>query len=124
METDARPEENPEKRMLVKEHFNSHFSNKKKGERIRNDNFGIINRMLNQTSMVPSLSTMKKEFKQNKRYAKLVRKLPSILKNEEKIKKDLSMNRLNISKASLSLSRRNLGSERASTQMMNHIEDI
>lgn len=37
--------------------------------------------MLNQTSMVPSLTEMKKDFKQSKRYAKLVRKLPSILKN-------------------------------------------
>jgi hypothetical protein len=122
METDTRAEENPEQKREIK-HFNSHFSNKKQVERIRNDNYGIINRMINQTSMVPSLSSMKKEFKQNKRYGKLVRKLPTILKHESKMRRDLSMNRMNTSKASLTSSSQNIISERASTQMMTHIEN-
>ena len=40
-----------------------------------------MNRMINKTSIVPPLKEMKKDFKQNKRYARMVRKLPTILKH-------------------------------------------
>lgn len=118
METDGRTEENPEPQSQ-KRHHNSHFSARKQAERIRNDNCGIITRMLNQTAVVPSLSSMKRDFKQSRRYCKLVRKLPAILKHEQTMRRDFSMHRI-----SQTGSRRNLTSERASTQMMAHIEDI
>ncbi len=38
---------------------------------------------------------MKKDFKKNKRYSRLVRKLPAILKKEEKFRRELSSGNLN-----------------------------
>lgn len=80
METGARPEESPEHPQR-RRHHNSHFSSRQQAERIRNDNCGIITRMLNQTAVVPSVASMKRDFKQSRRYEKLVRKLPAILKH-------------------------------------------
>lgn len=50
--------------------------------------------MLNQTAVVPALSAMKRDFKQNRRYGKLVRKLPAILKHEQTMRRDFSMHRI------------------------------
>lgn len=119
METGARPEDNPEL-PPKRRHHNSHFSGKQQAERIRNDNCGIITRMLNQTAVVPSVVKMKRDFKQSRRYEKLVRKLPAILKHEKTMRRDFSMHRI-----AYAASRRQLSSDRASTQMMTHqIEDM
>jgi hypothetical protein len=75
--------------------------------------------MLNQTAVVPSLSSMKKDYKQSRRYNKLVRKLPSIMKHQQTISRDFSMHRL-----AEAASRKQLSSQRASTQMMTRMEDI
>lgn len=76
--------------------------------------------MLNQTAVVPSLASMKRDFKQSRRYEKLVRKLPAILKHEKTMRRDFSMHRI-----SQAASRRQLSSDRASTQMMTHqIEEM
>ncbi len=56
--------------------------------------------MINQEGQIPSLKQMKHDFKQNKRYSKMVRKLPSIIEHEKKFRQDLSMRRLT-SKTSL-----------------------
>jgi hypothetical protein len=80
IETDRRPDENPEIDTPQK-HFNSYFNSRRESNRIRADNFGMISRMINQASVIPTLQEMKRDFKQNKRYAKMVRKLPSILKH-------------------------------------------
>jgi hypothetical protein len=118
METGDRPEESPEQPQ--RRHHNSYFRGRQQVERIRNDNCGIINRMLNQTAVVPSLSSMKRDFKQSRRYCNLVRKLPAILKHEQTMRRDFSMHRI-----SQAASRRQLTtSQRASTQMMTRIEDI
>ena len=37
---------------------------------------------------------MKRDFKQNKRYGRMVRKLPAILKHEEEFKRQMSSRRL------------------------------
>ena len=71
---------------------------------------------------------MKKEFKQNKRYGNMVRKLPSILKHEDDFKRQLSSKRLTDSKLSYrsgksSRSRdRSLG-ERSATEQIRSIEN-
>lgn len=54
----------------------------------------MLSRMIQKQSVVPPLSDMKKDFKQSKRYSKMVRKLPNILKHEETVKRDLSSRRL------------------------------
>lgn len=118
METGIRPEDNPE--LSKRRHHNSHFSGRRQAERIRNDNCGIITRMLNQTAVVPSVVSMKRDFKRSRRYEKLVRKLPAILKHEKTMRRDFSMHRI-----AQAASRRQLSSDRASTQMMTHqIEDM
>ena len=84
----------------------------------------MATRMIHQQSMVPTLSTMKSDFKQNKRYAKMVRKLPAILKHEEQFRRDMSSRRLlSDSRGSFSSSRRekSLGN-RGATEEMRHIE--
>jgi arginine/lysine/ornithine decarboxylase len=91
-------------------------------ERIQGDNEGIINRMINQSSIVPPLAEMKKEFKQSKRYARMVRKLPAILKHEEQFRHDMSIKRLNNSKTSLSNYKKGSVTSRSSSQQMNFIE--
>ncbi len=107
---------------MPQKRFNSYYNHLRESSRIRADNFGMVTRMLHQNSMVPSLINMKAEYKQNKRYAKMVRKLPSILKHEEEFRRDLSSRKLTDSKASLSSSRRekSLG-DRAATQDIRHI---
>ncbi len=36
-------------------HFNSYFNLKKQSERIQNENLGMMERMMNQSSIVPTL---------------------------------------------------------------------
>jgi hypothetical protein len=70
----------------------------------------MINRLVNRTSFVPTLQEMRRDFSQSKRYAKMVRKLPTILKHEEKFKSDLSLRKLSESRPSLKASRQKLAS--------------
>jgi hypothetical protein len=118
-ETDRRHDEHPESKGQ-KKHFNSYFNSRRESQRIRGENTGIISRMVQRQSAVPSLGELKKDFKQSKRYGKMVRKLPSILKHEEQFKRDLSASRrLHESKTSLRSrsSRRPPATERSSAHL-------
>ena len=49
---------------------------------------------------------MKKEYRQSKKYGRMVRKLPTILKHEEQFRRELSGRRMGDSRTSLQSSRR------------------
>lgn len=76
----------------------------------------MINRLINRTSEVPPLHQMKRDFSMNKRYGKMVRKLPAIMKYEEQFKRDLSLKRLQESRHELKSSRKKLSSQQMPTQ--------
>lgn len=52
--TDNRPEENPETKTEEKR-FNSYFNNRRESNRIKNDNLDMLNRMVQQGSVIPPL---------------------------------------------------------------------
>ena len=62
IEADTRQEDNSSG-LLHRKHHNSYFREKEQAERIRNENYDIIKRLLNQTGVVPYVSSMKKEYK-------------------------------------------------------------
>lgn len=103
-----------------KKHFNSYFINRKEDSRIKQENCQLYARMMQQRSAVPALQQLKKEFKQSKRYSKMVRKLPAILKHEEGFRKELSgmqSYREQNSKTSLRTSRKESKAERSSVNL-------
>jgi hypothetical protein len=118
VEADGKSEEKLQPKLslqkLEKKHSSNFYNQKIETDRIRNDNSAIINRILNKTSLVPSYSEMQRDFKQNKRYGKMVRKLPAIIKYEDKIRQDFSMSRLHESRGSVTQSRKKLTTGRKS----------
>jgi hypothetical protein len=76
---------------------------------------------------------MQKQFRQNKRYEKMVRKLPAILRHEDTAKKELSPHNAQTSRYTSKASLRSSGTsgtakasrssaDRANTQEIKHIE--
>jgi hypothetical protein len=105
-------------------HHNHYYNQRNWEDRVRQENSGMINRLVNRTSDVPTLVQMKRDFSQSKRYGKMVRKLPAILKHEEEFKRDLSLRRLNESRPSVSSSRQKLNSQRTPIQDAGGLQPI
>lgn len=94
MEVDEKEKLDNETGKLQKRHSSHYYNQKLESDRIKNDNCGIINRLLSKTSIVASHLQMREDYKKSKRYANLVRKLPSISRYEEHAKQELSLQQL------------------------------
>jgi hypothetical protein len=122
MEVDEKEKLDNETGKLQKRHSSHYYNQKIETDRIKNDNYGIINRLLSKTSMVPSHLQMREDYKKSKRYAKMVRKLPSISRYEEHARQELSLQQL--PKNTINSSRQRTSSHKKADSHSPHMIDI
>lgn len=122
MEVDEKEKLDNEAGKLQKRHSSHYYNHKIESDRIKNDNYGIINRLLSKTSMVPSHLQMREDYKKSKKYAKMVRKLPSISRYEEHARQELSLQQL--PKNTINSSRHRASSHNKADSSSPRIKDI
>lgn len=122
MEVDEKEKLDNEAGKLQKRHSSHYYNQKIETDRIKNDNYGIINRLLSKTSMVPTHLQMKEDYKKSKKYAKMVRKLPSISRYEEHARQELSLQQL--PKNTINSSRQRTSSHNKADRHSPRIKDI
>lgn len=122
MEVDEKEKLDNQAGKMQKQHSSHYYNQKIENDRIKNDNYAIINRLLSKTSLVPSHLQMREEYKKSKKYAKLVRKLPSISRYEEHARQELSLQQL--PKNTLSSSRQRTSSHNKVERHSSRIKDI